>query len=160
MEKARAATVPKKTDGTFSNCLPKYGSDQRIGEEPISLAQPEEENIKHKDGSGIVKCKTCDLHFKEYKKPQFNEIEFKDGDLHCDKCFNRIVDEKAASWKAAFPASGGILSTKRKVKVPLKMGLPLGDGGNGDVGQRGSQTRTRFSPGNVLFFVCIRALIV
>ena len=27
MEMARAATVPKKTDGTYSNCLPTYGSD-------------------------------------------------------------------------------------------------------------------------------------
>ena len=31
------------------------------------------------------------------------------------------LSEKAAAWKAAFPASGGILSSKRRFKVPIKM---------------------------------------
>jgi hypothetical protein len=37
------------------------------GDEPISLAQIENGNNMGTDGSGIVKCKTCDIHFKVYK---------------------------------------------------------------------------------------------
>jgi len=115
------------------------------GDEPISLAQIEYGNNMGTDGSGIVKCKICDIHFKGYKKPEYNEIDFKDGDLHCDTCFNRIVGEKAECWKLAFPAGGGILSTKKRFKVPIKLE---------------TQTRTRFSPGQFFLYFFVHTFIV
>jgi hypothetical protein len=137
---SRAATVPKKTDGTFTNRMATrepnnvFGTDRREPRDaPISSAQIDTTIQLPKDDSGIIKCQTCDLYFKKYSKPQYNEINFLDGDLHCDKCYNFIVDSKAAAWKLAFPAGSGILSTKRRVKQPLKV-MPLGNGEEGAVG--------------------------
>jgi len=124
------------------------------GDEDISSGQADIRNEVPINDTGIIKCQTCDLYFKQYAKPQYNEIQFNDGDLHCDKCYNRIVDEKAKAWQLAFPAHGGVLSTKRKFKFPIKLEgygdkkiLPLGTGEDGAVGQRNSQQQTRFSPG-------------
>jgi len=130
------------------------------GDEDISSGQADIRNEVPINDTGIIKCQTCDLYFKQYAKPQYNEIQFNDGDLHCDKCYNRIVDEKANAWKLAFPAYGGVLSTKRKLKVPIKLEgygekkiLPLGTGEDGAVGQRNSHQQTRFSLGKILIFI-------
>ncbi len=86
MQSKRAGTVPKNTDGTWSNGLPRREFISAV--DSISFAQIDILKEDSMDGSGIIKCKTCDLCFKEYKKPQYNEIEFLDGDKHCDVCFN------------------------------------------------------------------------
>jgi hypothetical protein len=130
------------------------------GDESFSLAQIENGNNMGTDGSGIVKYKACDIHFKVYKKPEYNEIDFKDGDLHCDNCFNRIVSEKSEAWKLAYPAGGGIISTKKRFKVPLKLEqkkenvLP-----SGDTGLQHTHTRTRFSPGQLFIFINVHTFI-
>ena len=154
LQSCKAASVPKNSDGTWSDQLPSHVTRADIGYESISSAQTVIRNDIPIDNNGIIKCQTCDLYFKQCQKPQYNEIEFKDGDLRCDQCYNRIVDEKAAAWKIAFPAHGGILSTKRKFKRPITLtgqvqeqSLPLGERDDGAVAQRHSQQHTRFFPG-------------
>ena len=155
LQMAKAATVPKNSDGTWSNKLPSYDHHPDISSGQLDFIQTPI------DSSGIIKCLSCDLHFKEYKKPQYNEIEFNDGDKHCDKCYSRIVDEKSAAWKEACPASSGILSTKRRFKVPIKLGkvsensYPLGHGIDGALEKQQVQSQTRFSPGIMYFCICI-----
>jgi hypothetical protein len=150
MEKASADKIPR----------PLLRPNTEHGDEPISLAQIQNGNGMGTDDSGIVKCKTCDFYFKIYKKPEYNEIDFKDGDLHCDNCFNRIVSEKSEAWKLAYPAGGGIISTKKRFKVPLKLEqkkenvLPLGD-----TGLQHTHTRTRFSPGQLFIFINVHTFI-
>jgi len=143
MHSARAATVPKNTDGTYSNRLPNHDPNpiERFGEADVSSAQMDPSTQVVNDQSGIIKCLSCDIYFKKYMKPQFNEIDFKDGDSHCDKCFQRIVDEKAEAWKLACPAKMGILSAKRRFKTPISLG------------QLKSQSQTRFSPGNGVYYI-------
>ena len=104
LQNCKAASVPKNSDGTWSDHLPSHVTRADIGDESISSAQTVIRNDIPINNNRIIKCQPCDLYFKQCQKPQYNEIEFKDGDLHCDQCYNRIVDEKAAAWKIAFPA--------------------------------------------------------
>ena len=154
LQSCKAASNPKNSDGTWSDLLPSHATRTAIGDEFILSAQTVIRSDVPINNNGIIKCQTCDLYFKQCQKPQYNEIEFRDGDLHCDRCYNRIVDEKAAAWKIACPSHGGILSTKKKFKRPISLtgqvheqSLPLVVGNDGAVSQRHSQQQTRFSPG-------------
>lgn len=116
MQSIIAGSWPKNMDGTWPNHLP---TKEHFSATATSFhLRRSIRNEAPIDGSGAIKCKTCDLYFKEYK-PQYSEVEFKDGDQHCNHFYSRIVDEKSAAWKELFPAGGGILSTKRGLKLQI-----------------------------------------
>ena len=62
LQLAKAATVPKNSDETSSNMLPSYDHHPDISSGQMDFIQTPI------DVSGIIKCLSCDLHLKEYKK--------------------------------------------------------------------------------------------